>query len=1171
MTRSAYLKSYKMCPMLKSVHFILTVILSVICLTSAVLDGGNLREDLDTMMQQGLGVQAWQDYFDTLSFTADIPKGQTLLNQIAAKLSSKFTNRVDNVIAQKDFLQSKYGSFSSNANSLQRCCTSWGLSYDEQFKMNVNTRAACYAISSTTEYDKKFATQSVINRMISNRQQSSELKWQYFGDENGILTMFPANNFAECGSYDPRYRPWYVAAATPTKKEVVVVIDKSGSMGNTHSGITLMEIAKNAADTVLETLGPDDLVGVVAFSTNALTESGCYSDSLAAATPINVKKLKDYIKTLYQGGGTSYVSALDKAFSLFKKKTSEITREKVILFLTDGAPYESQIQILNKLKVENAALSNKVVILTYGLGRNLDSGAQNILRNMAKQTGYDPSAGSVKEGLYTAIENPSKLRSSMATYYNFFSKATNNSSPVISVPYFDAFGLGMIMTVSLPFYYNNKLTGVVGLDIPLSDLFAEAIFSRHYIFVTDSRGRAILHPLLPQPDKVSSDPIVAKIGVFERGVAVSQVLDSMKSGGSGSKNLTSDHIIANGNSFRDGVTTQKLQSTYFWKQVNGSSFSVCLVMVKGDVEAHMHGLSPTDKFWYHRIDIKVPSPTCKHFNRISTQENSVVKLAAECFTSPYKYLDDLETNSSVSALTNYLTYKTSSNPGLKPDIRDTVTLLAKGDDIWLKQLTEMAQYLAWRYIATFNGVFRITPGVKLQKAYNAARRPWYQRAMSHPGRIVISAPYLDAFGAGYVVTLSYTLYKGDSSKQHSSSDTVIAVAGGDFTLGYFYQTFINKFPKCKEQENSCFLFDSSGYVVIHEDFVKAKTRVLPEVEDVHITVKDAILARYLIDNVHMVRQKCLGITDRDNLSMWKRQSTWKVDLGVKTYLTFDRSTVTYEVSAVTGSNVFVVLKNPKVTGIGCSCSVKSADSYKNYKCRITLSNNPKVCECPCYSDADYQYCDDKLTIDSSTSPPCTAEIQPLNVTQPSKSERDIAKALSYCYQKSCTNVNSEGLCISLLGCSWCARASDGGILQKPYCASSEECYLGVVGMPSPYNNGGGAILEVKGRPLPLAEIIGGIVGVICLIIIIAIAVKCCQRHRAMKNRPYTERRASSYINTAMAADQTEIAVELSPSAPAVVGQAQPPYNPHHDVPPSYEDTVGYPGVREPPWNAVYKF
>ena len=57
-----------------------------------------------------------------------------------------------------------------------------------------------------------------------------------------------------------RYRPFYVEVASPQPKDLVVVIDTSGSMRTTHKGRSLMQIAIEAATTVVDTLGPNDRV-----------------------------------------------------------------------------------------------------------------------------------------------------------------------------------------------------------------------------------------------------------------------------------------------------------------------------------------------------------------------------------------------------------------------------------------------------------------------------------------------------------------------------------------------------------------------------------------------------------------------------------------------------------------------------------------------------------------------------------------------------------------------------------------------------------------------------------------------------------------------------------------------------------------------------------------------
>ena len=92
-------------------------------------------------------------------------------------------------------------------------------------------------------------------------------KWQYFASEQGMLANFPAfEDKADCTSYDPRFRPFYVETATPEPKDVVLVIDRSGSMAGEQ-----LTLAKEAAKTVLRTMNPRDRVGNNLFMACFLT------------------------------------------------------------------------------------------------------------------------------------------------------------------------------------------------------------------------------------------------------------------------------------------------------------------------------------------------------------------------------------------------------------------------------------------------------------------------------------------------------------------------------------------------------------------------------------------------------------------------------------------------------------------------------------------------------------------------------------------------------------------------------------------------------------------------------------------------------------------------------------------------------------------------------------
>ena len=137
----------------------------------------------------------------------------------------------------------------------------------------------------------------------------------------------------------------------------------------------------------------------------------------------------------------------------------------------------------------------------------------------------------------------------MGEYYSFLANiaAVKNVDPVWTTPYFDASGLGTVITVSRPLYNNGNLSGVSGVDLTIPDLLGDAAFfgegSLSYAFVVDDRGcvragcfcvpvplflttpfsvhlrhhhsRAILHPSLVLPTEVNEPPVLVDISLLE--------------------------------------------------------------------------------------------------------------------------------------------------------------------------------------------------------------------------------------------------------------------------------------------------------------------------------------------------------------------------------------------------------------------------------------------------------------------------------------------------------------------------------------------------------------------------------------------------------------------------------------------------------------------------------
>ena len=93
---------------------------------------------------------------------------------------------------------------------------------------------------------------------------------------------------------------------------------------------------------------------------------------------------------------------------------------------------------------------------------------------------------------------------------------------------------------------------------------------------------------------------------------------------------------------------------------------------------------------------------------------------------PYRYIGMNETTVDVKKLHDFMMDKTTSSEyqELRPDIHDTVIATWKAEKLWLRDKTELTQYLVWRYIGTANGVFRVTPGAVQQQSYDPRNRPW---------------------------------------------------------------------------------------------------------------------------------------------------------------------------------------------------------------------------------------------------------------------------------------------------------------------------------------------------------------------------------------------------------------------------------------------------------------
>ncbi|MDR9781920.1 marine proteobacterial sortase target protein [Rhizobium redzepovicii] len=184
------------------------------------------------------------------------------------------------------------------------------------------------------------------------------------------------------------------AAAPPAKREVVFVIDNSGSM----SGPSI-EQARQSLALAISRLNPDDRFNVVRFD-DTMTD---YFKGLVAATPDNREKAIAYVRGLTADGGTEMLPALEDALRNQGPVATGALRQ--VVFLTDGAIGNEQ-----QLFQEITASRGDARVFTVGIGSAPNtyfmSKAAEIGRGTFTQIGSTDQVASRMGELFAKLQNP---------------------------------------------------------------------------------------------------------------------------------------------------------------------------------------------------------------------------------------------------------------------------------------------------------------------------------------------------------------------------------------------------------------------------------------------------------------------------------------------------------------------------------------------------------------------------------------------------------------------------------------------------------------------------------------------------------------------------------------------------------------------------------------------
>ena len=95
---------------------------------------------------------------------------------------------------------------------------------------------------------------------------------------------------------------------------------------------------------------------------------------------------------------------------------------------------------------------------------------------------------------------------------------------------------------------------------------------------------------------------------------------------------------------------------------------------------------------------------------------------------------------------------------LQAGIRESIHFLARILSSWKTKLdsSPMVKFIVRKYVALSN-VMMIYPGILMDRTYEPSRREWFDKAVKQSGQIVMTGPYIDIGGAGFIVTMSYAI------------------------------------------------------------------------------------------------------------------------------------------------------------------------------------------------------------------------------------------------------------------------------------------------------------------------------------------------------------------------------------------------------------------------------
>ncbi|XP_064859096.1 voltage-dependent calcium channel subunit alpha-2/delta-4-like [Oncorhynchus nerka] len=450
---------------------------------------------------------------------------------------------------------------------------------------------------------------------MNNFQKDPTLTWQYFGSSSGFFRIYPGIKWTPdsngVAAFDCRNRNWYIQAAT-SPKDIIIVVDISGSM----KGLK-MTIAKHTINTILDTLGENDFVNVIAYTDYVRYVEPCFKGTLVQADLDNREHFKVLVDELHVKGEGKVAKAMKESFKILNEAATKgqgSLCNQAIMLITDGA-----MEDFKDVFEEFNWPDRRVRLFTYLIGREMTF-ADNTKWIACNNKGY-----------YTHISTLADVQENVMEYLHVLSRPmviNHNHDIIWTEAYMDtvlpntkelfatkAQSLLLMTTVAMPVFSKKKetlshgiLLGVVGSDIPLLEVMKLApryrLGPHGYAFLITNNGYILAHPdlrplykegktLKPKPNYNSVDLAEVEWEDIDEILRTAMVKGEM---GTLSLNVRASVDKAKRPLF--------LTNDYFYTTINDTPFSFGMVLTRGhgqlmfmgtvSVEEGLHDLTSPD-------------------------------------------------------------------------------------------------------------------------------------------------------------------------------------------------------------------------------------------------------------------------------------------------------------------------------------------------------------------------------------------------------------------------------------------------------------------------------------------------------------------------------------------------------------------------------------------------